>query len=360
MKDASPQTSNFRGALQPYVDKELLAGAVTLVASREGVLSLEAVGFADIAARKPMAPDALFWIASQTKPMTVTALMMLADEGKVNVDDAVEKYLPEFKGQMVAVERDAEHVLLRKPGHPMKVREILTHTSGLPFASAMEVPTRDLWPLCAAAHSYAMTPLDFEPGTKFQYSNAGTNVAGRIIEVLSGMPYEEFLRERLLDPLGMTDTTFVPSEEQVVRLAKSYGPGEGGLEEAIITQLRYPLTDPTRQPLAAGGLFSTAEDVAKFCRMIANGGELDGRRYVSEAAVTQMTSNQTGNIPEAASGFGWFVDASHFWHGGAYNTYMRIERKRGLITVYLVQHAGFPAGGEAAGATFQKMAEAAF
>jgi len=361
MKDASSQTPNSPAALlQPYVDQGLLAGAVTLVASKEGVLSLDAVGFADIAARKPMTPDAMFWIASQTKPMTATALMMLADEGKVNVDDPVEKYLPEFKGQMVAVERETEHVLLRKPAHPITVGEILSHTSGLPFKSAMEEPTLDLWPLRVAAHSYAMTPLDFEPGAKYQYSNAGTNTAGRIIEVLSGMPYDEFLRERLLDPLGMKDTTFVPTEEQVRRLAKSYRAGGSGLEEMAITQFRYPLTDPTRQPFPAGGLFSTAQDVARFCRMIANGGELDGKRYVSQAAVTQMTSKQTGDAPEADYGFGWAVDGTHFGHGGAYSTFMRIERKRGLITVFLVQHAGFPAGGETAGETFRKAAEQAF
>src|SRR5205823_14015705 len=127
--------------LQPYVTAGTLAGAVTLVASKDKLLDLEALGFADIVAKKPMQTDDLFWIASQSKPITATALMILVDEGKVNVSDPVEKYLPEFKEQMLAVERDAEHELLRKPSHPITVREILSHTSGLPFSSPLERPT---------------------------------------------------------------------------------------------------------------------------------------------------------------------------------------------------------------------------
>src|SRR5256885_13957424 len=122
-------------AVQPFVDRHELAGAVMLVASKDKILDLETVGYCDVNRRDPMAPDALFWIASQSKPMTATALMMLVDEGKVNLDEPVEKYLPEFKSQMVAVERDSQHILLRKPSHPIKVREILSHTSGLPFKS---------------------------------------------------------------------------------------------------------------------------------------------------------------------------------------------------------------------------------
>ena len=127
--------------LQPFVDRHELAGAVALVVDRDKVLSVETVGFADIAGHRTMKPDAMFWIASQTKPMTATALMMLVDEGKVALDDAVEKYLPEFHGQMVVVEKDDAHTLLRKPAHPITIREVLSHMSGLPFQSALETPT---------------------------------------------------------------------------------------------------------------------------------------------------------------------------------------------------------------------------
>jgi CubicO group peptidase (beta-lactamase class C family) len=353
-----PPSKGIVAALQPFVDGRTLAGAVTLVADRDEVLSLEAVGFADVAAGKPMRTDALFWIASQSKPITATALMMLVDEGKVRLDDPVEKYLPEFKGQWLAAEQDEDHVLLRKPGHPITVREILSHTAGLPFKSAMEQPTLDLLPLRDAVRSYAMTPLQSEPGSKYQYSNAGINTAGRIIEVAGGMPYEEFLERRLFGPLGMKDTTFRPDEAQLARLAKSYRPDaeKTGLEETTVTQLKYPLDDRTRQPMPAGGLFSTAGDLGRFCRMILNGGVSEGRRYLSEAAVTEMTRRQTGESLKESYGLGWSTGGGTFGHGGAYATNMTIDPRRGLITVFLVQHAGFPGDGGKSQAAFRQAA----
>jgi CubicO group peptidase (beta-lactamase class C family) len=341
-----------------FVDRHELAGAVMLVASRERVLDVETVGYSDIKALKLMQPDALFWIASQSKPMTATALMMLADEGKVNVDDPVEKYLPEFKGQMLAVERDAQHVLLRKPSHPITVREVLSHTSGLPFKSPMEEPTLDQLRLRDAVRSYAMAPLEFDPGTKYQYSNAGLNTAGRIVEVVSGMPYEQFMEQRLFKPLGMSDTTFWPSPAQLKRLANSYKPGadNSGLQETMVTQLHYPLNDGRRQPVPAGGLFSTARDVALFCRMILKGGILDGKRYLSTAAVHMMTSKQTGGAVKESYGFGWSTNGKTFGHGGAYATNMEIDSQQGLIMVWMVQHAGFPGTGNQALGAFRNAA----
>jgi CubicO group peptidase (beta-lactamase class C family) len=330
-------------ALQPFVDRRVLAGAVTLVASRERVLSHEAVGFADVVARKRMTPDALFWIASQSKPMTATALMMLVDEGKVSPEDPVERYLPEFKGQMRVVERDADHMLLRKPAHPITVHEILSHTSGLPFKSPLEEPTLDRLPLRDAVRSYAQMPLQFEPGTKFNYSNAGINTVGRLIEVVSGLPYETFMEERLFKPLGMKDTTFWPSPAQMRRLAKSYhlNAQQTELEEVPITQLHYPLTDRTRQPVPSGGLFSTAQDVAHFCQMVLNGGVWHGQRYLTEASVRRMTSIQTGDTLKEGYGYGWSMRGTSFGHSGAYLTSMNIDPQAGLIMVLMVQHAGF-------------------
>lgn len=270
---AATGIGDMAAVLQPFVDRHELAGAVILVASKDKVLSLDTVGFADIAAHKQMQTDSLFWIASQSKPMTVTAMMMLVDEGKVCLDDPVEKYLPEFKGQMLVAEHDDAHTLLKKPSHPITVREILSHTSGLPFMSRVEHKI-DTYSLREAAISYALTPLKFEPGTKYDYSNAGINTAGRIIEVVSGMPYEEFMAKRLFKPLGMKDTTFWPTASQIERLAKSYEPNaaKSGLQEIPIGQLTYPLTDRKRGPSPAGGFFSTATDISIFCRMILNGG----------------------------------------------------------------------------------------
>lgn len=176
--------------LQPFVDHHEMAGAVMLVASKDKVLDLEAVGYADIAGKEPMRPNALFWIASMSKPMTAAALMILMDEGKVNVDDPVAKYLPEFKDQWLAVEQDKDHILLRKPKHPITVKNVLSHTSGLPFKSPLEEPTLDGLPLRDRVRGYAMLPLQFEPDSQYRYSNAGFNTAGRIIEVVSGMSYE--------------------------------------------------------------------------------------------------------------------------------------------------------------------------
>ncbi len=349
-------------ALQPFVDRHALAGAVTLVADKDKILSLETVGFADVGARKPLHPDAVFWIASQSKPMTATALMMLVDEGKVRLDDPVAKFLPEFKAQWLAVERDEDHVLLSRPKHPITVREILSHTSGMPFKSAMEEPTLDLLPLRDAVRSYAMTPLEFEPGSKYQYSNAGINTAGRIIEIVSGIDYAEFMQKRLFGPLGMKDTTFWPDKEQLARLARSYKPNaaKSDLEATTVTQLRYPLDDHKRQPMPAGGLFSTARDVGRFCQMILGRGEFEGRRYLSEAAVEQMTSKQTGEHLKDGYGLGWSTGDGQFGHGGAYATNMTIDPGRGLITVFMVQHAGFPRDGDRSRAAFQKAVEAQF
>jgi len=357
------EPAKIASALQPYIEKQELAGAVMIVADKDKVLTCETVGYADVAAKQPMEKDSLFWIASQSKPITAAALMMLVDEGKVNVDDLVEKYLPEFKGQMVVAEKDAEHLLLKKPIHPITVKNVLSHTSGLPFSSPIEKPTLDRLPLADRVRSYAMLPLDFEPDSKYQYSNAGINTAARIIEVVSGQSFEQFLDERLFRPLGMKDTAFWPTSEQVARLATSYkpGPGNKGLEETTVSQLHYPLTDHAeRYPMPAGGLFSTAEDVGRLCQMMLNGGVFKGKRYLSEAAVKEMTTKQTGAALKEQYGLGWATGAGSFGHGGAYSTNMTIDVKRGLITVFLVQHAGFPKDGNKSQGAFRKAAEELF
>jgi CubicO group peptidase (beta-lactamase class C family) len=356
---AAEPPKSIASVLQPFVASHTLAGAVTLVAMKDKVLSLEAVGYADIAAQKPMRTDALFWIASQSKPMTATALMMLVDEGKVNLEDPVEKYLPEFRGQMLAVEQDQDHTLLKKPARPITVKDVLSHTSGLPFMSRVERKI-DTYSLREATLTYALTALKSQPGSKYDYSNAGINTAGRIIEVVSGQPYEEFMLKRLFEPLGMKDTTFWPTEEQLQRLAKSYKPNAAktGLDETLIDQLTYPLTERKRGPSPAGGYFSTATDIAIFCRMILNGGVYEGRRYVSTAALRQMTSTQTGNLLDKEKGdhgygLGWSTSRKadntaeaallgSCGHGGAYSTHMGIDPQRQLITIFMVQHAGYP------------------
>lgn len=340
--------------MQEFVDRGVMAGVVTAVASAEGMLSVEAVGYADLGAKAAMRPDSLFWIASTTKPMTATALMMLVDEGKVKLDDPVERYLPEFAGQMLTAERADQRVVLVKPSRPITVHDVLSHTSGLPFMSRVE-RVIDARPLREAVLSYALTPLDAEPGTRYAYSNAGTNTAGRIIEVVSGVPYEHFMQARLFGPLGMKDTTFFPTAEQVQRLARSYKPNadRAGLEETPITQFLYPLLRGDRYPCPAGGLFSSAADVAAFGRMILSGGQFGGRRYVSESAVREMTSTQTGTLlAKDGSGYGlaWSTTlaradgagapAGACGHGGAYANDLWIDPQSGLVMVFMVQQSG--------------------
>lgn len=345
--------------LQPFVDRHELAGAVALVLDRDQVLAVTSVGYADIGVATPLAPDALFWIASQSKAMTAAAVLMLVGEGKIALDDAVEKYLPEFRGQMVVVEKDLEHVLLRKPAHPITLREVLSHMSGLPFQSALEQPTLDGLPLATAVRSYAAAPLQTEPGTHYQYSNAGINTAARVLEVATGMKFEDFMQQRLFGPLGMKDTTFWPDADQVRRVAKSYRPDDAktALRETPISQLIYPLSDRGhRYPMPAGGLFSTAQDTALFCRMLLRGGELNGRRYLSEAAFLEMTKRQTPAAVNESYGLAVAVGADWFGHGGAHATNMEIRQGQGLALVWMVQHAGFPGKGGQAQEVFRDWA----
>jgi CubicO group peptidase (beta-lactamase class C family) len=345
--------------VQPYVDRHALAGAVMLLTDKDQTLDLQVAGFADVEAGKPMPVDALFWIASQSKPMTATVLMMLVDEGKISLDDPVEKHLPEFRQQLMIAEQTDAQTVLRRPAHPITIRECLSHMSGLPFKSALEQPTLDGLPLAVAVRSYAMTPLQWEPGSKYQYSNAGINTAARVLEVVTGMSYETLMQEHLFDPLDMRDTTFWPNDEQLARLAKSYRPNaeKNKLVETRIGQLIYPLAQRERRyPMPAGGLFSTAADVAVFCRFLLNGGIHDGKRLLSEAAFTALTTRQTPDIVNQSYGLGFAVGAEHFGHGGAQATNMQVFSKRGIALVWMVQHAGFPFDGKDAQGAYRNWA----
>jgi CubicO group peptidase (beta-lactamase class C family) len=345
--------------LAPFVQREELAGAVALVANKDRVLNVTTVGFADIEAKKPMQADSVFWIASQSKGITATAVMMLVDEGKISLNDPVEKYLPEFTDQKVAAGKDA----LVARARSVTIRDLLSHVSGLPFKSAEEQPTLDGLPLAAAVKTYAKAPLATQPGTKYQYSNAGINTAARVLEVVSGMAYEDFMQKRLFGPLGMTDTTFWPNAEQVSRLAKTYKPDATKKKLTLggLGQLQADLTDHAhRFPMPAGGLFSTAKDVSLFCRMLLNGGELDGHRYLSAAALKELSSRQTPKELKDSYGLGLAVGPDFFGHGGAQATGMEVRTKDGLVIVWMVQHQGFPGKGGQAQGEFKKWATKEF
>jgi CubicO group peptidase (beta-lactamase class C family) len=358
--------------VQPYVDRGQLAGAVILIVSKSRVLSLDAVGYSDLATKTPLRTDALFQIASTSKPFTATALMMLVDAGKVRLDDPVTNYLPDFRPLIDTAAADHGETRLHAPAHPITVRNLLTHTSGLGLEFAVNLPTEDSLPLATRVEGYGKQPLLYEPGSQFLYSNANINTVGRIIEVVTGMRYEDFMQRRLFGPLGMTDTTFYPTAKQLQRLAKSYKVNQAGtgLEEAA-TPLHYPLSDPKhRYPVPAWGLFSTATDLGKFCQMMLNGGSRGDRRYLSEGAIREMTQPQLSEairskIPGANGpdpvgyGLGWGVSASGaFFHPGASNVDMRFDPTHTIATIWMVQLYGGP--GFAMREAFVKTAEARF
>lgn len=374
----SKDAPSIASSLQPFIDSRVIAGAVTLVASPDKVLSLETIGYADLAVKKAMEEDSLFWIASMTKPMTAMALMMLVEEGKVNIDDAVEKYLPEFKGQMLLSEKAADQVTLKKPQRPITVKDLLTHTSGLIGKSPLDGEAIDTLTLREAVLTYALSPLQFEPGSKWSYCNPGINTLGRIIEVASGKPYAEFMQERLFTPLGMKDTTFWPDEKQLLRVAKSYkqSTDKNGLEETTVKYLTPPLSDRKRMPLAAGGLFSTAGDLVKIYQMVLNGGELGGKRYLKDETLKLMATSQMGDMKVSFTegmhmGLGFHIvntpqgvtadlSPGSFGHGGAYGTQAWIDPTKKLIMVLLIQRAGISSDASEMRGAFQKAAAEKF
>ncbi|MEX2186642.1 MAG: serine hydrolase domain-containing protein [Pirellulales bacterium] len=342
-----PRLPDIDAAVQRFVEAKEIAGAVTLVADGDGVRHLGTVGLADVAGEKPMRADAIFWIASMSKPITAAAVMMLQDEGKLSVDDPVEKYVPELAELKT---RDGEKVKIT-------IRHLLTHTSGMGEISAAEA--RRATKLADVMPLYAARPVGFEPGSKWQYCQSGINTAARIVEVVSDMPFDEFLEKRLFEPLGMKDTAFYLSEEQLPRLATSYQRTGDTLEESEVFILygKSP-TSRDRFPAANGGLFSTAADYAKFCQMILGGGQFAGRRYLNSKTVKQMTTVQTGDLKTGFTegngwGLGWCVvrkpqgvtevlSPGTHGHGGAYGTQAWIDPEKKRIYVLMVQRANFP------------------
>lgn len=326
--------------MAPFVKRGAMPGAVFLVADRTGIRDMASVGLADVAAGKPMRADDLFWIASMTKSMTASALMMLVDEGKVHLDDPVDKYLPEFAPRSWA-DKSSGAVVLRPLSSKITVREILTHTSGLPYNTSAETPTLDMLSLKDRIPSYSAANLLFDPGTGYNYSNAGINTAGRIVEAVSGMPYEEFMSQRLFGPLGMDRSTFHPRASDIPNIPLTYVPDAGsGWRSVRIAKLHYPLDDPARQPIPGNGLFSTASDVAKFCMMLLNNGvAANGKRILSAEAVKAITTRETPAGMKQNYGFGMEVYANGYGHGGTDHTSMRVDTSRGIISVFLVQMA---------------------
>ena len=354
------QDGAVRAAMQEAVDARQAAGLVTLAGRRDAAPQVEAVGWRDIEAKDPARTDTIFQIASMTKPITAIAVLMLEDEGRLSSDDPVEKHLPEFKGQLLVKSRSDLETLLVKPPRPITLRDLATHTAGQPGApppGLSDLYAKRHRTLAEAVMAYSQMPLQFEPGTKWAYSNAGIDTLGRVVEAVSGASFESFLETRLFGPLGMKDTFFYPTDATLPRLAKLYKKAGQGLAPAA-NFLGTPVGG--KFPLPAGGLFSTAPDLSRLCRMMLAKGAWEGKRILSEAAVEKMTRVHTGDLKcgfteEIGMGLGWQVvrrpsgptaalSAGSYGHGGAFGTQYWIDPVKGVYFILLVQREGFGNG----------------
>ena len=351
---AQPKLAGVGAAMQAAVQAREVSGAVTVVVTKDRVLHLEATGLADIAGAKPMQPDTVFWIASMTKPVTAVAVLMLQDEGKLNVTDLLSKHLPAFADLKTPSGKPAN----------LTLAQALTHTSGLGEAggpAAREAKTlADLIPIFLA------TPMQFEPGSKWQYCQSGINTAARIVEVVSGMSFDAFVQQRIFDPLGMKDTTFYPMDQLSNRVVTAYAKDRAtGELKAVPPPPGFGVRG--RPPLGNGGLYSTGPDYARFCQMLLAGGTLEGKRYLSPAALKYLTTVQTGDLPcgffqgadqgRRGTNYGWGIGtcvlrAPHevvaamlspgtYGHGGAWGTQAWIDPVREVAYVLMVQRSNF-------------------
>jgi CubicO group peptidase (beta-lactamase class C family) len=356
--------------MQRHIDDADVAGVVTLVARRGRVAHLEALGMKNIAAKAPMTTDAIFRLASMSKPITGVAVMMLVEEGTIALADPVSRFIPEFAGSKVAVARPGGGGRGRGAGagsepaydvvsatRAITIGDLLMHTSGLVsggLGAAAAPPVSDTDTLVTHIPKLGAVPLDFQPGTLWRYSGqAGFNVLSRVVEVVSGQTFDVFLKERLFDPLGMTSTGFVPPPGGEARIPVLYQRNASGLQ---------PTNTPTSTKYFAGAsaLMSSATDYLQFAQMLLNGGELNGRRYLSPRTVSLMIANHTGDMvngqfgrPARGMGFGLSMQVvqdpvaadlrvskgAYGWAGGTGVSFW-IEPEEEMVSIFMIQGAG--------------------
>ncbi|WP_315761787.1 serine hydrolase domain-containing protein [Sphingomonas sp. Y38-1Y] len=357
--------------MQRYVDQGRIAGAVVQIQQDGRPVYARAFGWRDKEARDPMRPDAIFRIASQTKALTSTAVLMLMEEGKLLISDPVGKYLPEWRKTSVAVARPNGGYDVVPAKREITIRDLLTHTAGISYGNgAAEKAWRDAgifgWyfadraePVASVVARMAALPMAEQPGEKFVYGY-NTDILGVIVEKVSGQTLEAFLNERLIRPLGMKDTSFYLPPAKANRLATVYG-AEGGELRRVpdpgawqggghVGQGHY-LRGPRVAFSGGAGLLSTAADYSRFLEMIRRGGEIGGRRYLGRKTVELMTANHLGDIPyQAGKGFGLGFNVrtdlgkagepgseGEFGWGGAYHSQYWVDPEEGLTVAYMVQ-----------------------
>ncbi len=367
---SSERLERIGTAVQHGIDDKRIAGAVTLVARRGHVVWFKSQGMADLKAGKPMRSDTMFRICSMTKPITSLAVMMLYEEGHFLLDDPISAYLPEFKNPKMLVKRASGESYSIPAVREITIRDLLRHTSGLTYHW-----NTDLGPIYKAANvahgllpydgtiedsvkHLAGVPLLFNPGERWEYS-LGVDVLGRLVEVVSGKPLDEFFRTHIFEPLGMKDTYFYLPDNKRERLATAYtyyaGKGLNRFPDTPITEgsfvysADYPYHGPKKLFSGGAGLVSTVADYTRFCQMMLDGGKVSNAHVLSRKSIELMTGDQLGKIsPEQAFGLGFGVDGvkaplselgspgEYNW-GGFFYTAFSIDPKEQMIVIFMAQ-----------------------
>ena len=357
-------------AVQRDIDDKRIAGAVTLVLRHGQVAWFKAQGMQDREASKPMHPDSIFRICSMSKPITTVAVMMLYEEGHFLLEDPVSKYLPEFKNMKVLVKPAEGEPHTIPATHEITIRDLLRHTSGLTYHWNADLGA--MYKDANVAHGMlpydgtigdnvehlAKLPLLFNPGDRWEYS-LSVDVLGRLVEVVSGMSFDQFLRTHIFDPLGMKDTYFFPPENKLERLAAAYtyDPDKGlnRFPDTPITEgsftysADYPYSGAKKLFSGGAGLTSTAADYARFCEMMLESGKLGNTRLLSRKSVELMTHDQLGKIaPDQAFGLGFGIAGvktplpelgtpGEFNWGGFFYTAFSVDPKEQMIVIFMGQ-----------------------
>ena len=349
-------TTFAKDALQPYVDKGALPGAISVFYAN-GVQETCCIGYADVAAKRPITLDDPYMQCSQTKGFCGVTVAKLVEEGKISLDDPVSKYLPEFKTLWIDAGESNGVKKLVKAKNVLTVRMCLNHTGGFPFEiCAKQGNIRGGgWsggaPLRQTAAIAAASPIKFEPGTKASYSNTGIDIAAAVVEIVTNMRWEDYLQKTVLDPLGMKDTTFWPTDEQLTHIVESYH----CQKDVPATYLREhsmeqrPYNDRSRIFASAGaGLWTTARDQLKFYKMLMNlGVGENGVRILQEETVKNILAKSTR--PQGLGGYSLGLSApvtdgedQWFGHGGAWGTNCMVNWHRKELKLWAVQLAGSP------------------
>lgn len=363
---SSERLDRLTETMQGYVDSARLSGSVVLVARHGKVAYLRSFGARDMASHAPMNDSVIFRIASQTKAIVSVGVMMLQEQGRLLIADPVGKYIPEFAKTKVAVAKEGGGYDVVVARRQITIRDLLTHTSGVSYGNG---PAADQWkaagitgwyfadrdePIQATVARMAALPFDAQPGERWIYGYS-IDILGALIERVSGMPLDEFLRTSITGPLGMKDTRFYLDPAKTSRLATVYSVTRTGLEPAptpggMTGQGAY-VQGPRKSFSGGAGLLSTAADYARFLQMMLNGGELDGVRILSPKTVQLMTVNQVGDLygdRGAGFGLGFSVvedvgargvpgSVGEFGWGGAYHSTYWVDPVEDLVVVYFTQ-----------------------